>query len=357
MKEFIHTFSFQTKLHSSQKDELQKAFREDFFYNSHENILVLSKYAAHGVRIEMNYTTAEEKRYDLNHREYKIKIIITPAKLLHPNEPMSKLYTPEEYRQACERLRDIFQEIETISGIKLWNEIKFKRIDIAKDVKTESEQYSQEVIRMAKKALHKTGYHIWTPSVEDIEKTGWAEEDSVLYNNRHQEVEGKIYNKLADMEKRGYDTENLKGLLRFELTLKRKYLYAKGFLADEYLNFEDLPILLGRILDQAAVLLHTHMVSPLWSGAMLHKDLQKKYIRIYCKSKTARRDNMMAYRRNANRYGVFEDEPTMVKHFETAGISPLYLNGDIRYIPSFADLLAGTWDERIERFLQRCSTT
>ena len=70
MKEFIHTFSLQTKLHSSQKDEIQKAFREDFFYNSQENILVLSKYATHGVRIEMNFTTAEEKRYDLNHREY-----------------------------------------------------------------------------------------------------------------------------------------------------------------------------------------------------------------------------------------------------------------------------------------------
>jgi hypothetical protein len=204
---------------------------------------------------------------------------------------------------------------------------------------------------MAKKALHKTGYHIWTPSAKDVEKTGWAEEDSVLYNNQNQEVEAKIYNKIADMEKRGYDTENLKGLLRFELTLKRKYLYAKGFLSDEHLNFDDLPVLLVRILDQSAVLLHTHLVSPLWSGAMLHKDLQKKYIRIYCKSKAARRDNMMAYRRNANRYGVFEDEPTVIKHFETAGISPLYLNGDIRYIPSFADLLAGTWDERIERFL------
>ena len=352
MKEFIHTFSLQTKLHSSQKDEIQKAFREDFFYNSQEKILVLSKYAAHGVRIEMNYTTAEEKRYDKQHRDCKIKIIITPAKLLHPNEPMSRLYTPEEYRQACERLRDIFKEIETTSGVKLWNEVKFKRIDIAKDVKTESEQYSQEVIRMAKKALHKTGYHIWTPSAKDVEKTGWAEDNSVLYNNHNQEVEAKIYNKIADMEKRGYDIENLKGLLRFELTLKRKYLYAKGFLADEYLNFNELPILLGRILDQSAVLLHTHLVSPLWSGAMLHKDLQKKYIRIYCKSKTARRDNMMAYRKNANRHGVFEDEPTMVKHFEAAGVSPLYLNGDIRNIPSFADLLAGTRNERVERFLQ-----
>jgi hypothetical protein len=47
----------------------------------------------------------------------------------------------------------------------------------------------------------------------------------------------------------------------------------------------------------------------------------------------------------------------MVKHFEAAGISPLYLNGEVRYIPSFSNLLAGTWDERVERFLQRYSTT
>ena len=152
------------------------------------------------------------------------------------------------------------------------------------------------------------------------------------------------------MKNRDYDTGDLKGLLRFELTLKRKFLFANRLLAAEYITFEELPVLLGNILSRAKELMQTHLVSPLWSGAMLHKDLQKKYIRIYCKRKTARRENMMTYRKNVNRYD-FYDEPTVVKHFEAAGISPLYLTGEIRYIPSFADLLEGVRDERIERFM------
>lgn len=351
MKEFIHTFSLQTKIVKKQFDYMGNAFPECFFYNSAEKVHILSKYADRGLRMEITYNTAKEKRYDRQHRDCKVKIMITPVKLLHPNEPMSKLYTPDQYRRACEQLQDLFKEIETVSGVNLWDEVKIKRIDIAKDVETESDSYSQEVIRMAKKALYKTGYHIWIPSAKDIERTGWKDEDSFLYNNHNQEVEAKIYNKLTDMNNRGYDTGNLKGLLRFELTLKRQYLLAKSLLATEHMTFEELPVLLCNILNQAQVLMQTHLVSPLWSGAMLRKETQKLYIRYYCDEKKSRRQKMINYRNEIYKNGYYAN-PTMEKHFSEAGISPLFLTGEIRYIPSFADLLAGTRDEKVECFLK-----
>jgi hypothetical protein len=298
----------------------------------------------------MKYSTAKEKRYDKQHRDCKIKLIITPAKLLYPDEPMKKLYTPEEYSLSCEKLREILQEIEFISGVNIWSEVSFRRIDIAKDIETPSDRYSEEVIRMAKKALHKTGYHLWIPTAEDIEKTGWKEENSILYRNHNQEVCAKIYNKLADMEDRGYDKGELKGLLRFELSLKRQYLQARGFLKEAHTSLDQLPCLLASVLAQASILLETHLATPFWSGAMLSRDLQKIYIRSYCKNKEQRRKNMLAYRRRVNKDGLYDD-PIMEKHFAELMLSPFYVSDEVRYISSFADLLTGTRDERVERFL------
>ena len=352
MYEFIHTFSVITHMYNTQKDKLAAAFGDHFFYNSDEKHYVLSKYTTEGFRAEIKYNPSKEKKYNKNHWDCKAEIMITPAKLLYPGRPMKKLYTPQEYERACERLDDILREIELQSEVNLWDGAKIKRIDVSKDIETPSDEYSKEVVRMAKKALYKTGYHLWSPTADEIEETEWYEEDSVFFRNHNQEVGAKIYNKLTDMKNLGYDTTGITGLLRFELTLKRAYIRRFGKLTDKYLTLTELPNLLNSVLTSAPELMQKHIASPLWSGAMLYKDLQKKYIRIYCKSKTARRDSMMAYRKNANRYGVFEDEPTVVKHFEAAGVSPLYLNGDIRNIPSFSDLLAGTRNERVERFLQ-----
>ena len=115
------------------------------------------------------------------------------------------------------------QEIKNKSGIDLWNETKLKRIDLTKDIETESDAYTMEVIRLSKLALHKTGYHLWVPKKEDIERTGWAEEDSAMFYNHNQEVQAKIYNKFRDF-KNIVDVSDLKGLLRFELSLKRNFL-------------------------------------------------------------------------------------------------------------------------------------
>ena len=351
MNEFIHTFSVTTHIYNAQKDNLAAAFGEHFFYNSGEKHYVLSKYAKDGIRVEIKFNPEKEKKYDKKHRDCKVEMIITPAKLLYPNQPMEKLYSPSEYEEACIRLEKIIREIELLSGVNLWEEVKLKRIDVSKDVETPSDEYSREVIRMAKLALYKTGYHIWRPTLEEIEDKDWFEEDSIFFNNHNQEVGAKIYNKLTDMKNLNYDTTGIQGLLRFELTLKRKFLKSLSLLTGDYLSFSDLATIVSTVLLSGSELMQKHVVSPLWSGVMLSKNLQKKYIKCYCKSKNSKYRKMMSYRRQCNRSGVYQD-PKMEEYFGEIGLSPLCVEDEMQYLTSFGELLEGTRNERIARFMK-----
>ena len=228
--------------------------------------------------------------------------------------------------------------------------MKIKRIDLAKDICTPSDEYSQEVIRMAKKALYKTGYKLWTPTAEDIEKTRWNECNSVLFNNHNQGVNSKIYNKLQDMKNQGLDTSDTKGLLRFELSLKRDYLrQLEG--NNIHISLDELSSLLCGVLEHSGELMQKYIADPLWSGGMLSKELQKKYIKINCKSKKAKYKKMLSYRTQCNRYGIDRDEH-ILESFDAISLSPLYVGEEFRYIPSFSNLLNGATDERIEMFLK-----
>ena len=356
MNEFIHTFGITTHMYNTQKDKLAAAFGDHFFYNSDEKHYVLCKYATEGFRVEIQYNNSKEKKYNKKHWDCKAEIIITPAKLLYPNQPMKKLYTPQEYEQACDRMTDILREIQLLSGVNLWNEAKIRRIDVSKDIETPSDEYTEEVIRMAKKALYKTGYNLWTPTEEEIKEKNWLEEDSIFFRNYNQEVSAKIYNKLADIRNLGYDGTGIAGLLRFELTLKRAYIRRIGLLPEAYVTTTTLPNILTSLLVSASELMQKHIISPLWNGAMLRKNLQKKYIKCYCKSKATRYKKMIAYRRKCNKEGLDHD-PTVEGYFKEIGLSPLYVSDEVRYVPSFADLLAGTRDESVERFLRTHATS
>jgi hypothetical protein len=139
-------------------------------------------------------------------------------------------------------------------------------------------------------------------------------------------------------------------LLRFELSLKRKFLKKQGFILSSDLPFSALPDVLCKALNQADALMQAHMVAPMWSGNFLSKDLQKQYIRNYCKGKKAKRKKMMDYRRKCNS-GSIPEKDKAAEYFEEIFLSPFYTSEEIRYIPSFANLVAGTEDERIKRFL------
>ena len=352
MKEFIHTFSCVTHLFESEKNSLVMAYSDNFFFNSAEKLLVLSQYAGKGLRIEIKYNPKKEKQYDKNHREYKIELIINPAKLLYPHESMKKLFSIEEYTLAFEKLEEIIREIEFISGVSIWKETKIRRIDITKDIETESDEYSKEVIRLAKLSLYKTGYKLWIPTKEDIAKTNWQESDSTMFYNHNQDINTKIYNKLTDLKNQKFDISGMSGLLRFELSLKRRYLKNNGLLENEFTSISELPKIFTIILTNAEILMQTHIASPLWNGNFLSKKLQKKYIKKFCQSKKEKMNKMIRYRDDFNK-GHMDASGKVISYFEEISLSPLYTSANFNYIPSFACLLGKEEDERIKNFVEK----
>ena len=82
MNEFIHTFSAVTHLSLTEKDNLTLAYYEDIFFNGEEKVFVFHKYAENGLRVHIEFASSNEKKYDKEHRAYKVELIVTPAKLI-----------------------------------------------------------------------------------------------------------------------------------------------------------------------------------------------------------------------------------------------------------------------------------
>ena len=189
------------------------------------------------------------------------------------------------------------------------------------------------------------------PTKEEVEKTGWAEEDSAMFYNHNQEIQAKIYNKLRDF-KNIVDVSDMKGLLRFELSLKRNFLKNSGLLQKGNTPFAILPEVFSGILNGAEELMQTHIVGPLWSGGFLSRRLQKKYIKRYCKTKEGKMEKMLKFRDEC-RDGILVTGGRVLDYFGEIELSPLCTSKDFPYIPSFARLLSGEENEKIKRFVER----
>ena len=114
MNEFIHTLSATAHLFLSEKNALEGAYREEFFYQKEKQKFILSKYIENGLRIEIAFNHKKEKQFDKKHRDCKVELIINPAKLCYPGETMKKLLRADEYRGAIENLGILLGEIEQI---------------------------------------------------------------------------------------------------------------------------------------------------------------------------------------------------------------------------------------------------
>ena len=91
---------------------------------------------------------------------------------------------------------------------------------------------------------------------------------------------------------------------------------------------------------------------------MLSKNLQKLYILEYCdfKKDSAKYRKIMDYRKECSKADCMkyvENAAAAMKYFKEMGLSPLYCRDEVRYIPSFADLLDGTENEEIKAFVER----
>ena len=310
--------------------------------------MVLSKYADRGVRFHIKFNPAAEKKYDKQHRDCKIEIIVTPAKLLYCGEAMRKLVSKEQYVAACRELENIIDEIERQSGINIWREVKIKRIDITKDAATPNEKYSDEVIRLAKKAMVKAGCHIWKPSEADVLQSGYQEKDSILFYNHNRGVNSKIYNKVADLKKSDPEYNPDYGLIRFEVSLMRKYLKANQLINTDYIEVNELQNLLCDVIGSAERLLKIYTVDSFLCGYMVPKKLQKKVIQRYCNHKPGRYERMLAYRDayNKGKESIEVADPKkrerIAEHYTKLGLSPIYASPEFECIPPFSEILDGS---------------
>ena len=94
----------------------------------------------------------------------------------------------------------------------------------------------------------------------------------------NQEVKSKIYNKLTDLKNHEYDANNIKGLLRFELTLKRNFINNNGLIKSGNNSIEELIKMLPVILDNVEALMQKHIVEPMWNDNFLSNKLQKNIL-------------------------------------------------------------------------------
>ena len=360
MKEFIHTFGIETYLTDDQYHAFYNAYgyhKDVYFPDPAGNKRVFHKYAHRGFRMEIKYADPMVTKFDARHRRFTADWIVTPGKLLYPGQAMMHLYTAEEYDKACYALYRILNEIENATGVDLLTEGRLYRVDVAKDIATPSEEYSHEVIRLAKMGLYKYGYRFMEPITNEKRIDHFKDENGVFFHNKRQDVKSKVYNKLEDLKLHHYNTDGMTGLLRFELALKRRFLLTRKYITAEHLGKDDLGRILEKVLKDAHDLLHDHIAAPLWSGAMLSKNLQRLLIWKYCdyKKDSAKYQKLIEYRKACNKIKCMKDADdggSAAKYFKEMGLSPLYCSDGVGYIPSFADLLDGTENDCIVEFLR-----
>lgn len=146
-------------------------------------------------------------------------------------------------------------------------------------------------------------------------------------------------------------------MVRFELTLKHarlKELYGIG----DTLALKELPDLLCQVTDDGPMLLDKYIVQTLFPGAMLSLCVLKRYLRRENGSKEHRTKKMLDYSKwvtkmspdCCNLYGTSTQISNRKDHFQALSLSPVYVNGECPYIPSFSDMLNGTVDQRLLNF-------
>lgn len=347
MNGFIHTFSLETKISYDDFMKLKNTYT-NMFWNSEILGHIIPDYANQGLRIEINNRCNDEIRYDKEHHRKKVNLIFTLYKLLYPGEGMGKLTEKPDIVEAYKKIIDLLKDIAEKSGVDLWRCTKVKRVDVTHDVITPSEEYSREIIRIAKKVLLPYGYEFWEPSGVDKKAKDWDVENAVFFNNHNQEIEAKLYNKKQDKEVFEQLPEDVKdsGLIRFELTLKRNFLKRKQYIQDGVIEDRDLVRMLIAITEDSGQLLSDYMGDVLSNGEMLSKRILIAYIRRKYKGKEKRIDKMLTYIKLRNegavgdvsKYGSLVRIRNVEKHFKKLNVSPIYTQKQCPYVPSFDKL-------------------
>lgn len=360
MSVFIHTFSLQ------KKESFDRAEKIWTYYNN-ENIskeegILVNHFAKEGLRIQMRYRSDEEVRYDKEHKKIKIELVITPYKLIHPGEDMGKILKYTDMDRAIKRLFELLEEIKRNTEIDLSEDLQVNRVDITKDIITPSQIYTKEIIAVCKATSLPRGYHFCNPSKMECIEKGWNPKNACLYQNKNQDVKVKIYDKqqnLMDYGKLDSTDVTENGLIRFEISLGRKFLKKNGFMKED--TFLDI---LYMVLKKGDQLFRSHFLIIMDQGQMLSFTLLEKYIKRKKKKRPSDIEKMLIFAKVYNgfrKHGEeFQREKISVsdkvyyklkEKYHSLDLSPIPLADECPYIPSFTDLFGGTMDLSVVKFV------
>jgi hypothetical protein len=310
---------------------------------------VLGEYAEKGMRITIYPCTEIERQMDKEHCLNKVEIIFTMYKLLHPGCGMGCVTEGDDIIAAVKKVGELLREIYDKSNVDLLKRAKIDRVDVTCDVMTPSDEYSKEIIRIAKQVVVPYGYKVWNPSEEEQRKhPEWSSDNAAFFNNHSQEIAFKLYNKRADNNLTMDFREELgsAGLVRFELTLKRNFLRKKRYIGKSITALPDIANMLADITSDAEFLLKEYMGNVLSTGDMLSNRILKKYIKRKCDNKIRRAEKMIRYtacisKGKSDTYGSDKSICKVMQYFEELEISPIYTIDKCPYIPSFEKLISG----------------
>ena len=363
MNEFIHTFSIKRLLSGKERDSLLSKDSPLSFCNSTDKTQVLKDHTHSGLRAEITRleNDSPQRMFDSKHPQYEIEIIVTPAKMLNPSMNLGGIISRKEIEDACKKLSEIIWDIEQASGVDLLQEAKLYRVDLTKDIITPNDFCTHEIIKAARKAINRYGYETYDPKAHADYKIDWKQEDSMLFKSK--KVWGKLYNKKRDLvlHKCQSEIEELGdyGLLRFEISLLRSIL-RDDYSARGYISLDVLPEILYQITTDGNSLLNKHLVNTFYDGTMLSRSVLKKYLNKKSKSSKAAK-SMINFsdwiRRTEPKDLKCYDTPhritTQIKRFAELKISPVQINKECPYIPSFSDMLNETVDDKLRFFAWR----
>lgn len=220
---------------------------------------------------------------------------------------------------------------------------------------TPNEFYSHEIIDAANDALEIYRFCDEYPRFFDVQPD---KEFAAFY---YENASGKIYSKKRDLLRNSYqfevETLGQYGLLCFELIIFDAILerdYSNG----NYIHLDSLHKTLYQLAIDGDTLLKKYYNCLFYEGAMLSKEVLKKHLKENHKIGKEKIENMIDFSDwirimgsdNMIYYGNFEDVYSQVEDFRELEISPIRVSKWCPYIPSFADMLNGTVDDKLLSF-------
>ncbi len=365
MKSFFHTVEFSKKITNEELQEIYELNSDRIYKKS--NGYVITEFNREGIRIKIVKRSSNEIKYDKGYLCWCIRVLITPYKVLHNDCEIGRLIDWSEY----ERVFDIVENrlIEVLGDHGYLDDWKFEMVDITKDIVTPSHKYTNEIISAIKAVKLPYGYQAFVPSKEQIEKYDWEDKESYYYSNKKQGISVKVYNKTYEMSTRGKAdyVENDKGRIRFELSLKRKFINNEGFTDNTKSSVDNRYIkILKEVYSCRDRLLHDYVVENLNSGSMLSSTIQEKYIKKVYGTKESRREKMKRLSESFEHSKKLGEEMkfksylysrkeynTAINHYEEINVSPIPLDNSIPYIPSIEDLFNDQCDKELRSFVEK----